>query len=199
MKKTYIYLIGLFFIFYVLLSCYKEGYINIYEPDELFKPNISFIHNYTCNLDEEEEIDVIDPRFATQRELNDFYNIKEYSKKGTYTSFLDVYDLRNNYHLNKLCDSNDEIEYRYKFNNIDNQFRLIPGAFPEEDIQKIYKDELIKDNNDFKKPLNLFTNPNKLEKYIIYPKKIQENILNYKRKQINSNRPNRIVTDYYKS
>ena len=33
---------------------------------------------------------------------------------------------------------NDEIEYRYKFNTIDNQFRLIPGM--QEDIQKIYKE-----------------------------------------------------------
>lgn len=206
MKKTYIYLIGLFFISYILISCYKEGYINIYETDELFKPDLSFIHNYTCNSDEDEDedegMDIIDPRRRRQRKFNDYYNIKDQIKlhinEGTYTSFLNVYDLRSHFHLSKLCESNDEMEYRYKFNTIDNQFRLIPGAFPEEDIQKIYKDELIKDANDFKKPLHLFTNLKNSEKYIIYPKKIQNNILNSKRKQKNSNRPNRIVMNYYK-
>ena len=193
MKKLYIYLIGLFFIFYILFNFYKEGYINIYETEELFKPDHSFLHKYRCNKNNM----INGQRVIFQKEPNEYYNIKETNKKGTYTSFLDVYDLRNNYHLNKLCDSNDEIEYRYRDNNIDNQFRLIPGAFPEEDIQKIYKDEQIKDNNDFKKPLNLFTNPAKLENYIIYPKRIQNNILNNRIKPISINRPNKDINEYY--
>ena len=195
MKKSYIYLIGLFFIFYILFNFYKEGYINIYGPEEFFKPDYSFLHKYRCNNNNE----ITDPRLIFQRDPNEYYNIKEIKKEGTYTSFLDIYDLRNNYNINKLCDSDDEIEYRYKNNNIDNQFRLIPGAFPEEDIQKIYKDELIKDANDFKKPLNLFTNSEKLKNYIIYPEKIQNNILNNRIKPISINRPDREGKDYYKT
>ena len=67
---------------------------------------------------------------------NSYYSVKNKNKKeGTLSSFLDVYDLRNVY--NNLCDNNHEIENVYKTTDIENQFRLIPGAFPEEDIREI--------------------------------------------------------------
>ena len=187
MKKSYIYLIVLFFSLYIFFFCYKEGYINIYETDELLKSEMSFIHDYICS----EKYNVYDPRLPFQREPNYYYDLNETIRSGTYSSFLDIYGLKDQNDINKLCDSDKEIEYRYRFNKTDNQHRLIPGAFPEEDIQQIYKDEYIKDKNDFRKPLNLFTNPEKLENYIIYPEKIQHIILSKKIIPNSLNRPNK--------
>ena len=74
MKKSYIYLIGLFFIFYILFNFYKEGYINIYGPEEFFKPDYSFLHKYRCNNNNE----ITDPRLIFQREIRLFIRILVY-------------------------------------------------------------------------------------------------------------------------
>lgn len=185
MKKYYLYLIG-FLLFFCIFSFCKEGYINIYEPELLLKKKPSFIHSYKCKDDRltSNYDGVIDSRVSFQKFPNSYYKMKKkYKKEGTYSSFLDVYDLIDKYYSDNLCDDNSEIENAYKTTDSSNQFRLIPGAFPEEDIKAIYKDELMKDSMDFKKPLNLFTNPEKLENYILYEEDIIENLLKMKKEK----------------
>ena len=178
MKKYYIYLLGLF-LFFCIISIYKEGYINIYESNEFLKNKPAFIHHYECK-DDEIMIDrggIIDERVSFQKFPNSYYILEEKGKKeGAFSSFLDIYGFRP-IHTNRLCDSIYETENQYKSIDFNNQFRLIPGAFPEEDINKIYKDELIKDKMDFNKQLYSFSNIEDSEKSIIYNDDIQENIL----------------------
>lgn len=185
MKKYYLYLIVilLFFIF----SFYKEeGYINIYEPELLLKNRPAFIHSYKCKDDRLSSNDdgIIDQRVSFQDFPNSYYKMKKNNKKeGTFSNFLDAYDLREKNYSDNLCDDNYEIENKYKTKDISNQFRLIPGAFPEEDIKAIYKDELMKDSLDFKRPLNLFTNQEKFENYILYDEDIIDNLLKMKKEK----------------
>lgn len=185
MKNYYIYLIG-FLLFFCIFSFCKEGYINIYEPELLLKMKPTFIHSYKCDDDRitASEDGIIDSRFSFQKFPNDHYKMKKKNKKeGSFSSFLDVYDLRNIYTIDNLCDDNFENENSYNTTDSSNQFRLIPGAFPEEDIKAIYKDELMKDSMDFKRPLNLFTNPENLENHIVYDDDIIDNILKMKQEK----------------
>ena len=185
MKKYYLYLIGLLLFFCIFTFC-KEGYINIYEPDILLKNKPSFIHPYLCD-DDKLSINsggIIEPRISFQVYPNSYYMMKNKIKKeGTYSSFLDAYELREIYYSNNLCDDNFEKENTYKTNDSINQFRLIPGAFPEEDINEIYKDELMKDKYDFNRQLNLFTNSEDFENHILYDEDIIEIYLKMKKEK----------------
>lgn len=186
MKKYYLYLIGLLLLLFCIFSFCKEGYINIYEPDILLKNKPAFIHPYLCKDDRlsSNTDGIIDSRISFQGSPNNYYMLKNKIKKeGTYSSFLDVFDLRGEYSIDNLCDDNFEIENAYKSTDISNQFRLIPGAFPEEDIKKIYRDELMKDNYDFERSTNLFTNSDNFENHILYGEDIIENILKMKKEK----------------
>ena len=126
----------------------------------------------------------MESRVSFQVYPNSYYMMKnKINKEGTYSSFLDAYELREIYYSNNLCDDNFEKENTYKTNDSINQFRLIPGAFPEEDINEIYKDELMKDKYDFNRQLNLFTNSEDFENHILYDEDIIEIYLKMKKEK----------------
>jgi drug/metabolite transporter (DMT)-like permease len=108
---------------------------------------------------------------------------KEKPQKGAFSAFLDSHKIRTYdhfYHAPICEDDNDS----YDFNtNIDSAFRLIPGAFPEEDINEIYRVEQDKDSHDLRNPFYTIGNPEYIENKILYEDDIQDMFLKIKLEQ----------------
>jgi|TARA_B110000971_G_scaffold192437_1_gene204733 hypothetical protein len=97
--------------------------------------------------------------------------------KGTYSSFIDINKIRtyDHFYHSPIC------ENPYGFEeNLDVQFRLIPGAFPEEDISLIYENELEKDENFLREPTYLYGNPKFINNTILYDEELQNKFLEVK-------------------
>ena len=104
-------------------------------------------------------------------------------QKGTFSAFIDSNKIRTYDHFfhAPICEDDNE---SYEFDTtISSQFRLIPGAFPEENKERIYKDELDKDSHDLRNPYFFHGNPKYIQNKILYEEEIQDMFLKIKLEQ----------------
>ena len=173
MKKQNYYLF--FFILFLFLICSSiENYENIYESNEVLPDQPDDKQFYACRHEEFIE----DEDYPFEKYPNSNYKVKtnQVSKplKGTYSSFLDTNKIRtyDHFYHSPICENN------YSFNtDINSQFRLIPGAFPEEDISLIYEQELKKDSHDLRNPYFNYGNPKFIQNKITYEDEINDMFL----------------------
>lgn len=166
------YILYLLILFIIILSYNSEGYINhIYDSNMIRSNGPDDTQYYACRQDK------FSPGYPFQKYPNSNYRIKKnmvgIPQKGAFSAFLDSHNIRNYDHFYHapICEDDNE---SYDFNtNIDSQFRLIPGAFPEENIQEIYKEETKKDLHDLRNPYYIYGNPEYIGNKIIYNNDIQ--------------------------
>ena len=142
-----------------------------------------------------EEIKDEKTKKAMTKEFIDYYakNIDKNSKplNGTFSAFMDVNKIRTYDHFyhapicedNIVKDKDGNIIENNSFSfdtDIESQFRLIPGAFPEEDISVIYEEEKRKDSHDLRNPYYFYGNPKFIENTILYENDIKEMFLKIK-------------------
>jgi len=173
-------------ILFLFLLFRIEGYINtnnIYNSNEVNSDEPDDIQFYACRQDKFTD----SPDYPFQKYPNSNYRVKRNSVKspqeGTFSAFLDSHKIRtyDHFYHAPICEDDNE---SYDFNtNIESQFRLIPGAFPEEDIQQIYKEEIEKDSHDLKNPNYMFGNPEYIENRMLYNNDIQDMFLKIKSEQ----------------
>ena len=105
--------------------------------------------------------------------------------KGTFSAFLDVNKIRtyDHFYHAPICED-DPGKESYDFNtDINSTFRLIPGAFPEEDVNVIYQEELDKDSHDLRNPYYFYGNPKYIQNKMLYDDEIQDMFLKIKLEQ----------------
>jgi len=180
----------------LILFCFfsVEGYIdinNIYNSNEVDSKQPDSVQFYACRQD----VFNSNPDYPFQKYPNSNYRVKnnivKAPQKGTFSAFLDSHKIRtyDHFYHSPICEDDNE---SYDFNtNIGSQFRLIPGAFPEENIQEIYKDEIEKDNHDLKNPHYKFYNPKNLQNKILYNDEINDLFLKVKLEQPKHHEDNR--------
>ena len=174
MKHSYIYS---FFILVLLLACYnREPFVNTYDPNEVSPDEPDSVQFYPCKVKNHDN-----RGYPFEEYPNSNYKIKENHVmnplKGSFSAFLDVNKIRTYDHFfhAPICEDSSEFE-----TDVTAQFRLIPGAFPEEDINEIYKEEERKDSHDLRNPYYLHGNPDYLENTILYDEELQEMFLKVK-------------------
>ena len=174
------YILGFFL---VLCLLYKEGFVNIYESNEVLSDEPDDKQFYACRQDKFND----NPEYPLQKYPNSNYRVKQNQvrepQKGTFSAFLDTHKIRSYDHFYHapICEDDNE---SYDFNtDIESQFRLIPGAFPEEDIEQMYKVELEKDSHDLRNPNYVYGNPEYIENKIRYKDNIQDMFLKIKLEQ----------------
>ena len=185
--NSYLLIILLFLLF---LFChnkqenYKNMNIQTYEKNQPRKNKPDSKQFYACRQEVESS-----PGYPFKRYPNSNYRIKlnevNAPLKGAFSAFLDVHKIRNYDHFyhSPICED-DPGKESYDFNtNIDSAFRLIPGAFPEEDINEIYSEELEKDSHDLRNPYYSYSDPEYIQNKIIYDDKIQDIFLRIKLQQ----------------
>ena len=179
--KDYIYLLGFFMLLCLLrlLRC-NEGFINNYEPNKVLSDEPDDTQYYACRQEKLND----NPEFPFEKYPNSNYRVKKNSvkkpQKGAFSAFLDSHKIRtyDHFYHAPICEDDNE---SYDFDtNIDSAFRLIPGAFPEEDIQQIYKEETDKDSHDLRNPNYLYGNPEYIENKMLYEDEIQDMFLRIK-------------------
>tara|TARA_B110000971_G_C19896090_1_gene447735 strand:+ start:353 stop:949 length:597 start_codon:yes stop_codon:yes gene_type:complete len=180
MTKSY-YLL-LFLILLLFINNY-ENYENIYESNKTLSDEPDDTQFYACRQD----ISSDNPDYPFTKYPNSNYRVKENQvrkpQKGTFSAFLDVHKIRTYDHFfhAPICEDDNE---SYDFNsNLASPFRRIPGAFPEEDKEEIYKEELEKDSHDLRNPFYLHSDPNYIQNKILYENEIQDIFLEIKLKQ----------------
>ena len=191
MKKQN-YLLFFFCILFLLMFCSSiENYENIYESNKILPNQPDDKQFYACR---QEKI-TNDEDYPYQQYPNSNYRVltNQVSKplKGTYSAFLDVNKLRtyDHFYHSPICeddiilneDGSIKENHSFTFNtDINSQFRLIPGAFPEEDRSTLYEQELEKDSHDLRNPYFLYGNPKFIQNKITYDDEINTMFLNVK-------------------
>ena len=181
--KTY-QLLFIFFIFVILLCNFnKENYENIYEKNEVLPDEPDDKQFYACR----QQVFTEDEDYPFMQYPNSNYRVKQNQVRkplnGTFSAFMDVNKIRtyDHFYHSPICEDDNE---SYDFNtNIDSAFRLIPGAFPEEDINEIYNSEREKDSRDLRNPFYTLGNPEYLANKILYEDDIQDMFLKVKLEQ----------------
>jgi hypothetical protein len=173
----------LFFFLVFLLFCQnKENYENIYESNKVLPNEPDDKQFYACRQERFQD----SPNFPFERYPNSNYRVKvnqvKKPLKGTFSAFLDVNKIRtyDNFYHAPICED-DPGKESYDFNtDINSPFRLIPGAFPEEDVNVIYQEELDKDSHDLRNPYYFYGNPKYIQNKILYDDDIQDMFLRIK-------------------
>lgn len=156
----------------------QENYTNmntqIYERNKTNPNEPDSKQFYACRQEVESY-----PGYPFKRYPNSNFRVKtnmvKAPLKGTFSAFLDVHKIRNYDHFYHapICED-DPGKESYDFNtDINSQFRLIPGAFPEEDINVIYEEELEKDSHDLRNPYYSYSDPEYIQNKILYDDEIQ--------------------------
>jgi len=181
--KEYFYFIGFIILLHFICST-KEGYLNIYERNKTNPNEPDSKQFYACRQEVESY-----PGYPFKRYPNSNFRVKtnmvKAPLKGTFSAFLDVHKIRNYDHFYHapICED-DPGKESYDFNtDISSQFRLIPGAFPEEDISVIYEEELEKDSHDLRNPHYSYSDPEHIQNKILYDDEIQDIFLRIKLEQ----------------
>jgi hypothetical protein len=173
----------LFFFLVFLLFCQnRENYENIYESNKILPNEPDDKQFYACRQERFQD----SPDFPFERYPNSNYRVKvnqvKKPLKGTFSAFLDVNKIRtyDNFYHAPICED-DPGKESYDFNtDINSPFRLIPGAFPEEDVNVIYQEELDKDSHDLRNPYYFYGNPKYIQNKILYDDDIQDMFLRIK-------------------
>ena len=173
----------LFFFLVFLLFCQnKENYENIYESNKVLPNEPDDKQFYACRQERFQD----NPDFPFERYPNSNYRVKvnqvKKPLKGTFSAFLDVNKIRtyDHFYHAPICED-DPGKESYDFNtDINSPFRLIPGAFPEEDVNVIYQEELDKDSHDLRNPYYFYGNPKYIQNKMLYDDDIQDMFLKIK-------------------
>jgi len=179
-------LILLFFLLYIFCQNYTENYTNmntqIYERNQGTPNKPDDTQFYSCR----QEVETT-PGYPFKRFPNSNYRVKRNQVslplKGTFSAFLDVNKIRSYDHFYHapVCED-DSGKESYDFDtNIESQFRLIPGAFPEEDINVLYEEEKEKDSHDLRNPYYSYSDPEYIENKILYEDRLKDLFLRVKR------------------
>ena len=182
--KTYA-LILIFLLLYIFCQNTTENYINpsvqIYEKNLSNKNKPDDTQFYACRQEVETS-----PNYPFKRFPNSNYRVKtnqvSLPLKGTFSAFLDVHKIRSYDHFYHapICED-DPGKESYEFNtDIESQFRSIPGSFPEEDISVLYEIEKEKDSHDLRNPLYPYSEPESIERPILYNTELQDLFLRVK-------------------
>lgn len=113
--------------------------------------------------------------------------------KGTYSSFLDIYGIRNydEFFHSPIC------EEEYNFESIDNlEFREIPDSL-DEDIDQVYGEEISIDDDRTKDPNYVYVNPQYIGNTLLYPDEINQAFLRSHRSHDDENLLYRIQRGIY--
>ena len=179
--KKYTLLLLFFFLALLHFCQNKENYENIYEPNKVLPNEPDDKQFYACRQDKNQD----NPDFPFQKYPNSNYRVKvnqvKKSQKGTFSAFLDINKIRtyDHFYHAPICEDDNE---SYEFDtDINSQFRPIPGAFPEEDKERIYRDELDKDSHDLRNPYYFYGNPKYITNTILYEDIIQDMFLQVKK------------------
>ena len=173
----------LFFFLVFLLFCQnKENYENIYESNKILPNEPDDKQFYACRQERFQD----NPDFPFERYPNSNYRVKvnqvKKPLKGTFSAFLDVNKIRtyDHFYHAPICED-DPGKESYDFDtDIKSPFRLIPGAFPEEDVNVIYQEELDKDSHDLRNPYYFYGNPKYIQNKMLYDDDIQDMFLKIK-------------------
>jgi hypothetical protein len=178
-------LILIFCLLYIFCQNYTENYTNmntqIYEMNAGVPNKPDDTQFYACRQEVESTLGYPFKRFP-----NSNYRVKRNQVSlplnGTFSAFLDVNDIRryDHFYHAPICED-DPGKESYDFNTeIDSQFRLIPGAFPEEDINVIYEIEKEKDSHDLRNPYYSYSDPKNIERNILHKPELQDLFLRVK-------------------
>ena len=170
MKQSILFYFFLFFLLIILnIENYENNDVKSDQPDDK--------QFYACRSKKLTN----NPDYPFQEYPDSNYKVVANSitkpLKGTYSSFLDTNKIRtyNHFYHSPICEND------YSFDNdIDSQFRLIPGAFPEEDISLIYETEKNKDSKTVRDPYYLYGNPKFIENQVLYDEEIQDMFIRVK-------------------
>jgi len=173
----------LFFFLVFLLFCQnRENYENTYESNKVLPNEPDDKQFYACRQERFQD----NPDFPFERYPNSNYRVKtnqvKKPLKGTFSAFLDVNKIRtyDHFYHAPICED-DPGKESYDFNtDIKSPFRLIPGAFPEEDVNVIYQEELDKDSHDLRNPYYFYGNPKYIQNKMLYDDDIQDMFLKIK-------------------
>ena len=176
----------LFFFLVFLLFCQnRENYENTYESNKVLPNEPDDKQFYACRQERFQD----NPDFPFERYPNSNYRVKtnqvKKPLKGTFSAFLDVNKIRtyDHFYHAPICED-DPGKESYDFNtDIKSPFRLIPGAFPEEDVNVIYQEELDKDSHDLRNPYYFYGNPKYIQNKMLYDDDIQDMFLKIKLEQ----------------
>ncbi len=177
----------------ILLLCNNiESYENIYQKNITPTNKPDDKQFYACREDAFINLEntLEGEKYPFKKLPNSNYNIKtnqvSLPLKGTYSAFLDVNKLRTYDHFfhAPICeDDPDDVNNQQKYtfnNNYGNQFRLIPGAYPEEDISVLYENEKNYDSHDLHNPYYLHNDAKHNGNKILYSEKLQNMFLDVK-------------------
>jgi hypothetical protein len=179
--EDYSYLLGFFLLLFLL--CFKEGFINNYESNKVLSDEPDDVQFYACRQEKLND----NPAYPFNKYPNSNYRVKKNRvkkpQKGAFSAFLDSHKIRtyDHFYHSPICEDDNE-SYEF-YTNIDSAFRLIPGAFPEEDINEIYRDEREKDSHDLRNPSYTLGNPEYIENKMLYDDDIQDMFLKVKLEQ----------------
>lgn len=183
MKASYLLI---FFMLLLILVTNIEPYENIYQKNDVLSDQPDNKQFYACEEAASRSASWIDSRFKDndypfEKYPNSNYRIKSNSVskplKGTYSSFIDIHKIRtyDHFYHSPIC----EDIYQFK-SDIGSQFRLIPGAFPEEDISLILEEEREKDEIGLNNPFYLYGDPYNIQNKIEYEQEVKDLFLKVK-------------------
>lgn len=175
-----------FLLLYIFCQNYTENYTNvksqIYERNQSDPTKPDDKQFYACRQEVEST-----PGYPFKRFPNSNYRVKRNQVslplKGTFSAFLDVHKIRNYDHFYHapICED-DPGKESYDFNtDVESQFRLIPGAFPEEDMNVLYEIEKEKDSHDLRNPYYSYSDPEYINRPILHETELQDLFLRVKR------------------
>ena len=161
----------------------KEAYENVYQKNDIRALEPDDTQFYACNNSKFKDFGNSD--YHLRR------NAVREPLKGTFSAFLDVNKIRtyDHFYHSPICEDdiirNEDgtIKENHSFTfdtDINSQFRLIPGAFPEEDKSLLYEQELQKDSHDLRNPYFFYGNPKFIQNKIIYDDEINDMFLKIK-------------------
>ena len=192
--QSYILFFVLFLLLLLLISRDRtcENYENIYESNKVLADQPDDKQFYACR----QEKFTGDKDYPYEQYPNSNFRVitNQVSKplKGTYSAFLDVNKIRtyDHFYHSPICEDdiirNEDgtIKENHSFSfdtDINSQFRLIPGAFPEEDKSLLYEQELQKDSHDLRNPYFFYGNPKFIQNKIIYDDEINDMFIKVKK------------------
>ena len=175
MKQSSLFCFFLLCLFVVYYK--KETFENFYEKNNVLPDKPDDKQFYSCRHEKFND----DEEYPFEKYPNSNYKVKtnqvDLPLKGTYSAFLDTNKIRTYDHFfhSPICEDSYSFE-----TDIESPFRLIPGAFPEEDISVIYEKEFDKDSHDIRNPYYLLGHPEFIQNKILYNDEIQAMFLRVK-------------------
>ena len=179
-NQSYILFFVIFLLLLLLISGDRtcENYENIYESNKVLADQPDDKQFYACR----QEKFTGDKDYPYEQYPNSNFRVitNQVSKplKGTYSAFLDVNKIRtyDHFYHAPICENTFSFD-----TDINSQFRLIPGAFTEEDKSLLYEQELQKDSHDLRNPYFFYGNPKFIQNKIIYDDEINDMFIKVKK------------------